>query len=130
MYNVYENKGVYVGVLALEDGGNVPAIYGEKEYVVDELSRTKSYIIFMSLLLFVILSTIFIIYMYIFYKILNKKGGAPVMGIAAMLIIPVILVGIFVLFYFIDNKLPDKKEQKIQQLTTISEIVKEKINIG
>lgn len=129
MYNVYENKGVYVGVLALEDGRNVPAIYGEKEYVVDELSWTKSYIIFMSLLLFVILSTIFIIYMYIFYKILNKKGGAPVMGIAAMLIIPVILVGIFVLFYFIDNKLPDKKEQKIQQLTTISEIVKEKINI-
>ncbi len=129
MYNMYENNGVYVGVLSLDDGRNVPALCGEKEYILDQLSWTRGKVIAVTLLMFLCVSLVLVIYVYAFYRMWKRKGGAPVFGIATMLILPIIAVGIMGLFHFIDSRWSNEKEEKIQQLYVINEIIKNKIDI-
>ncbi len=128
MYNMYENNGVYVGVLSLDDGRNVPALCGEKEYILDQISWTRGKIIALTLLMFLGVSSVLIIYTYVFYRMWKRKGGAPVFGIATMLILPIIAAGIAVMFYFIDSRWTNEKEEKIQQLYVVNEIIKNNID--
>ena len=129
MYNINESDGIYCGVLPLEDGRNVPAVCGQKEYVLDELTWTDGQVIFVSAIMSLSIFAVLAVYFYIFYIIWNRKYGAPILAIATMLIIPIIAVGTAGLFYFIDKQPSNEKEQKIQELAVISEEIKENINI-
>lgn len=60
---------------------------------------------------------------------LKRKDGAPVLGIAAMVMIPIIVVSMTRLYCVMNEQLPDEKEQKIQQLTAINDILQGKIDI-
>lgn len=57
---------------------------------------------------------------------LRRKDGAPVLGIAVMVMIPIIGLSMTNLFYVMDRQLPDEKEQKIQQLAAVNDICREK----
>ncbi len=129
MYNAYEEDGVYCGVLPLEDGRNVPAICGQKEYVLDELTWSEGQVIFVSAIMALSIFAALEIYAYIFYKIWKRKYGAPVLAIATMLIIPVMVIGTAGLFYFIDKQPSDEKNQKIQELAVKAEEAKKYLDV-
>lgn len=129
VYEISEEDGIYMGILTLEDGRSVPVIYGEKEYVLEKLTWPMGKSIMMAFLAILGTTAIFLLYIYIFSRMLKRKDGAPVLGIAAMVMIPIIVVSMTRLYCVMNEQLPDEKEQKIQQLTAINDILQGKIDI-
>ena len=129
VYIIAEEDDIYVGTLTLDDGRSVPVIYGEKEYVLDQLTWPIGKSIITAFLAILGTTAVFLLYIYIFSRILRRKDGAPVLGIAVMVMIPIIILSMTNLFYVMDRQLPDEKEQKIQQLAAVNDILQEKIDI-
>lgn len=129
VYIIAEDDDIYVGTLTLDDGRSVPVIYGEKEYVLDQLTWPIGKSIITAFLAILGTTAVFLLYIYIFSRMLRRKDGAPVLGIAVMVMIPIIILSMTNLFYVMDRQLPDEKEQKIQQLSAVNDILQEKIDI-
>ena len=129
VYDISEKDGIYVGTLTLDDGRSVPVIYGEKEYVLEKLTWPISKSITVAFLAILGITAVFLLYIYIFNRMLKRKDGAPVLGVAIMVIIPIIAISMTRLFYVMDQQLPDEKEQKIQQLIAINDILQGRIDI-
>lgn len=129
VYIIAEEDDIYVGTLTLDDGRSVPVIYGEKEYVLDQLTWPIGKSIITAFLAILGTTAVFLLYIYIFSRMLRRKDGAPVLGIAVMVMIPIIGLSMTNLFYVMDRQLPDEKEQKIQQLAAVNDILQGKIDI-
>lgn len=71
-----------------------------KEYVLDELTWTDGQVIFCfsSIMSLIVLLLFWRLYVYNFYRIWNRKYGAPVLAIATINIIPIMAAGTAGLF--------------------------------
>lgn len=121
--------GIYAGTLALEDGRTVPVVYGEKEFVLEDLSWSAGKTVVTAFLLVIGITVLLGMYFYIFYRMLKRRNGAPVLGIAVMLILPIIAISLTGLFYAMGHQFPDEKELKLQQLTVINDMIKERVHL-
>lgn len=129
VYNTSEQDGIYVGILATEDGRSIPVIYGEKEYALEQLTWPAGKVFLTAFLMIIGVTAVLLIYFYVFSRLFKRKDGAPVLGIAIMLMIPIITFSMIQLYHVMEQKLPDEKAQKIQQLTVLNDILKQKIDM-
>lgn len=129
VYITFEEDGICAGTLTLDDGRSVPVLYGEKEYVLEQLAWSMGKSIFIAFLAILGITAVLLLYIYIFIRMFQRKDGAPVLGVAAMIMIPIIALSMTELYYVMDRQIPDEKEQKIQQLTAINDILQGKIDI-
>lgn len=125
----FEEDGICAGTLALDDGRSIPVLLGEKEYVLEQLAWPIGKSIFIAFLAILGITVVLFLYIYIFIRMFQRKDGAPVLGVAAIIMLPIIALSMTELYYLMDRHSPDEKEQKVQRLTAINDIMQGKIDI-
>lgn len=120
---------IYYGILPLENGHQVPAIYGDGgEMVVDTLKRGAAENMKEFFLDFSIIACAGLVFFGTVYRMGKQKNGAPVWGAITMLMIPIIGIGYAVHFNMIDAGVYQEGEQgKIREMARIGRDMKHEV---